>query len=382
MAKRQWTTAEPHLTEAIALDPDHTDARVALAEVYRRSDRPRLASQMLRDAFDRSGEDADVGKRLVVVLLEAGDRDGALELLGTLDADWRGLRTRIEIGYLYLSLRHAEKAIQVADAVLVRDATYEAARVLKARALGQARRRADAVKVALEIRRESSEHAEGRALAAELLGKDGKLVEALALIDEALRAHPRNPTLLVEQAALHERGGDLARARTILDQALLSAPENEDVRFARAAFEDRVGDPERAVAIMWPLYVADPDNVMALNFIGYSYAQRKIKLAESERMLRRAIELTPEDGFVLDSLGLLLSNQGKLDEALVVLQRADRLAPEEPEILLHLGEVLVARGEHGRARDLFHRALTLEPDEQLRSRLEERVRTLEAQAKP
>jgi tetratricopeptide (TPR) repeat protein len=154
------------------------------------------------------------------------------------------------------------------------------------------------------------------------------------------------------------------------------------VRFARASFEDRVGDPERAIEIMWPLHVTDPDNVLALNFIGYSYAYRKVKLPESERMLRRAIELRPDDSYILDSLGLLLTQQGKLDEALAVLERADRLAPEEPEILLHLGEALLGRGDKPRARDLFHRALRLDPDDRIRARLEERVRTLEAQAKP
>jgi tetratricopeptide (TPR) repeat protein len=237
--KRRFDDAEQHLAEAVALDPDYTEARVLLADVFRQTNRPQLASQMLRDAFDRSGEDAEVGQKLVDVLLEAGDRDGALELLATLDADWRSARTRVDIGYIYLRVRRPEAAIKTADDVLARDPTYESARVLKARGLGLAKRRGDAVKVALEVPADSSEHAEARAYAAEILGKEGKLAEAIKLVDDALKEHPANATLLVQQAQLLEKKGDVGKARALLDQALLRDPTTR--RCASPAPRSKIG---------------------------------------------------------------------------------------------------------------------------------------------
>jgi Flp pilus assembly protein TadD len=97
-------------------------------------------------------------------------------------------------------------------------------------------------------------------------------------------------------------------------------------------------------------------------------------------MLRHAVELRPDDGYVLDSLGWLFVKRGRLDDARATLERADRLAPFEPEILLHLGELCLRRGQDARARELFHQALALDPVGRLRARLEERVHTLEAKA--
>lgn len=382
LVRHAYSEAERHMAQAVALDGDLLDARIALADVYRKTDRPELAARALRDAFDRSGEDPRVGRRLVVVLLESGDREGALELLSLLDGDWRSARTRVEIGYVYLSIRRPDKAVQTARAVLASDPTFHAARVLEARALAQQQERAAALEAALRVPADAAVFAEARALASEILAREGKLDDALRLVDAALATQPEEPTLIVARASLYEKRGDVSRAREILDEALKRRPREEELLYARAQLEDRTGDADRAVALLEPLLIEDPDNVAALNFIGYSWANRGVRLAEAERLLRRAAELAPDDGYVLDSLGWVLFRRGKIEEAARVLSRADRLSPDEPEILLHLGEVCLRRGETRRARDLWHRALTLDPDDRVRARLEERVRTLEAAAAP
>jgi Tfp pilus assembly protein PilF len=132
------------------------------------------------------------------------------------------------------------------------------------------------------------------------------------------------------------------------------------------------------VAIMQKLLDDDADNVLALNFIGYLYANRGVKLDDAEKLLRRAMELRPDDGYVLDSWGWYLVQRGKLDDAREALEQADRLSPFEPEILLHLGELYVRRGEAERAREMFERALALDPDDRTRLRLEQGIRTVEA----
>ncbi len=128
------------------------------------------------------------------------------------------------------------------------------------------------------------------------------------------------------------------------------------------------------------LLARNGDSVMALNFIGYSFADRGLQLDQAQQLLERAVALRPDDGFVLDSLGWLLVKRGQLEQARAALERADRLAPFEPEVLLHLGELYLRSGQPTRARDLFRQALALDPVGRLRSRLEERVQKVEAKA--
>ncbi len=377
---RKLLDAEKELSRAVELDPAHVDARVALAETLRQAGQATRAGATLREAFERSGDDPGVGERLFRVLLEGGDQQAALDLLRTLDADWREPGVRVSLGYLFLQLRRGGEALATARGVLARDDRVHAARVLAGRALAQNRQYADAIATLLEVPPEGDEYPEARAFAADLHARDGRVKEGVKLVEEALERRPDDPALVTTRAALYEKLGDTARAGSILDDALAKAATSEELIYARAALEERAGDFDKAIGMMQKLLDADAESVLALNFIGYAYANRGVKLADSERLLRRAVELRPDDGYVLDSWGWLLLQTGRLDDARDALERADRLSPHEPEILLHLGELYVRRGDSGKARETFERALALDPDDRVRSRLEESVRTLEAKA--
>ncbi len=370
--------ARVELERAIELDPDHIDARVVLADLDRRDGRPRDAVATLRAAFERSGADASVGERLFQVLLEGGDQSGAGELLRKIDTEGRSPSVRLRLGLLFLQLRMSGDALRIARSLLDRDSGEHAARILEARALAQSGRRADAIALLATVPVASHVYVEARVFAAELHGREGTPHEGLVVLEPALAEFPDDTALLAAAAALEEQLGSVAKARALLDAALERAPGDEALIYARATLEDRARKPELAVTIMKRLLDRDADNVTALNFIGYSYADRGVELEAAERLLGRAAELRPDDAFILDSLGWLWLRRGELDRAGTFLERAGRLAPFEPEILLHLGELHLRRGEDARARDLFRSALGLDPAGRVRERLEERVRTLEA----
>jgi tetratricopeptide (TPR) repeat protein len=380
LAEHQPEAAAVHLARAVALDGTHIEARVLLAEVHRRAGRMAEATATLRAAFDRSGADASVGERLFHVLLEIGDRAAAADLLRALDAEWRPVNVRLRVALFFLQLRLADDALRIAQQLLERDAGEHAARVVAARAMAQLGRRADAVAVLREVPEGAHAHVEATGLAAELLAQGGAPHEGLALVNRALKQLPDEPALVAAAAALLEQLGAPDKARALLDGALARTPGDEVLVYARASLEERLGQPERAIAVMRRLLERDADSVMALNFIGYSYADRDVELDASERMLKRALELRPDDAYVLDSVGWLHLKRGRVAEARASLERAGRLAPFEPEILFHLGELWLRHGDDGRARDLFRQALALEPPDRTRVRLEERLRTLEAKA--
>jgi tetratricopeptide (TPR) repeat protein len=376
-ARRRHVEAADELARAIAIDPDHLDARLKLAEVARRQGEPLRASEILRTAFQRSNENAYVGERLFRVLLEAGLREDALEILRTLDGAGRELRVRLRVAHFLLALQRPDEALAIADDVLGRVPGTSGATLLRSQALSRVGRTDEAVRGLLAVLPDTEGFADARAYAGELQSPN----EGLPQIEEAIRLERSElgrRKLVLAQAALLERQGSLARARALLDTVAHQAPADTAVAYARARMEERSGDPETAVAVMLRILARDPANVLALNFVGLSYADRGVRLDDSERLLRRAVELSPDDGNVLDSFGWLLVQRGDLIAAADALERADRLAPYQPEILYHLGELYIRRGDAGRARDAFLQALSLSPDGAVKRRLEERVRNLDA----
>jgi tetratricopeptide (TPR) repeat protein len=95
--------------------------------------------------------------------------------------------------------------------------------------------------------------------------------------------------------------------------------------------------------------------------LGYSLAERGVRLAEAEQLIRKAITQAPDDGYIIDSLGWVQFKQGRAEEALQTLQRAYRLK-QDPEIAAHLGEVMWSLGKRDEARLVWQRALLEAPD--------------------
>jgi Flp pilus assembly protein TadD len=95
-----------------------------------------------------------------------------------------------------------------------------------------------------------------------------------------------------------------------------------------------------------------PDNAHAHNALGYSLADRSQRLPEARQLIQRALELSPGDPFITDSLGWVEFRMGNLVEALRLLQQAYAARPDV-EIGAHLGEVLWALGRHSEARRIW-----------------------------
>jgi Flp pilus assembly protein TadD len=98
-----------------------------------------------------------------------------------------------------------------------------------------------------------------------------------------------------------------------------------------------------------------PDNAHAYNALGYSLAERKLRLPEARQLIQRALELAPGDPFITDSLGWVEFQLGNLPEAARLLRQAYTTRPDT-EIAAHLGEVLWALGQRDEARRVLREA--------------------------
>ncbi|WP_246088582.1 tetratricopeptide repeat protein [Phreatobacter stygius] len=99
-----------------------------------------------------------------------------------------------------------------------------------------------------------------------------------------------------------------------------------------------------------------------LNYLGYSWVDQGINLDEGLRLVRRAVELTPEDGYIVDSLGWAYYRMGRFDDAVTELERAIELKPEDPVVNDHLGDAYWRVGRQVEAYFQWNHARDLKPE--------------------
>jgi Flp pilus assembly protein TadD len=107
-----------------------------------------------------------------------------------------------------------------------------------------------------------------------------------------------------------------------------------------------------------------PDNAHAYNALGYSLAERGLRLPEALALIKKAVELSPEDPYIMDSLGWVYYRMGNFREGLNYLNLAFTTRPD-PEIAAHLGEVLWVKGAKEDAEKVWRSALEAHPGNEM-----------------
>lgn len=156
----------------------------------------------------------------------------------------------------------------------------------------------------------------------------------------------------------------------VLSAGLKRFPESTDLLYDYAMATDKTGNYKDMETALRKIMQLAPNNQHAYNALGYSLADRNIRLPEAVELIKKAVQLAPEDAFIADSLGWAEFRQGNLDEAEKELRRAYGLRPD-PEIGIHLGEILWVRGKQEEAKQLWREAQSKDPkNDVLKSTLE------------
>jgi Flp pilus assembly protein TadD len=124
-----------------------------------------------------------------------------------------------------------------------------------------------------------------------------------------------------------------------------------------------MGRFDQAVAEFRRVIVLDPKHAEAYNYVGYMLAEKGIRLDEAQRLIQKALELEPENGYYIDSLGWAYYQQGRYSDAVRELRRAVELTrgKEDAVIYDHLGEAYLKAGDEPAALSAWEKALELDP---------------------
>ncbi len=204
-----------------------------------------------------------------------------------------------------------------------------------------------------------------RSRGAKILHKQGKTDEALEVIKSTRAGSDQERTLLIlAETQLLRDAGRNAEAYAVLKAALAKQPDDLDLLYETALTADRLGETAVLETHLKHLLKLKPDHPHALNAMGYSLADRNIRLNEAQKYLSQALALAPEDPFIMDSMGWLLFRQGKQEQALSTLEAAYKIKAD-PEIAAHLGEVLWSLQRRDEARRVLKEAAAKNPDSEI-----------------
>ncbi len=337
-------------------------AVVAFGSFLERSGRPQTAREVyegyqdenpdsvwLEPAFARLADGRRPGRMV------RDDREGAAELLfGVASA----LNQQRAVG---AALLYTRAAIHLRP-------RFDAATLLLGEILEALQRPADAIAAYQTISPDSPMHWSSRLRVAPNLDELGRTEEAVAELRAMAAERPDRSDALMSLGRLLRFKERWVDAATAYDEAIarIGEPEQRHWRafYARGIALERSKQWERSERDFLGALELEPDQPFVLNYLGYSWVDQGVYLDRALKMIERAVELQPNDGYIIDSLGWALYRLGKFEEGVTHLERAVELRPDDPTINDHLGDAYWRVGRRVEARFQWRRALSLEPEEE------------------
>lgn len=374
---------EDAYSRALERDPENRDVLLAAGRLALRQDAPQRARAYFEQLLSFS-KDPELAVKVAFSYLAMRQMAAAVEVLDNARANAGEPRLHFYAGLVHERMHSWQKAADAYAAVALEAGDlFHEARLHRANclsSLGKHQAALELYKKGLEDRPDYGAlvPAYARGLERANQPKEAELVLARSLADKP------TPESFEALAGLYERQGRLGDAISLLTDALRKRPRDELLLYALGTVYERKGEVQKSLEKMRAVLDVNPDNANAMNFIGYTLADRGLDYDEAEKLLTRALELKPDTAAYLDSLGWMFFKRGDTTRAIDTLERATEVSPGEPTIEEHLGDAYAkgsrpsdAAARYKKALDTLKEAPELAESRTQKSTIEKKLRSLE-----
>jgi tetratricopeptide (TPR) repeat protein len=196
---------------------------------------------------------------------------------------------------------------------------------------------------------------------AHLTAKKGDLARARTMLHEIAAVDPAEQAeVLQTEGQLLRDAGQGEQAYRLLADAVQRFPDSPDLLYDFALAAEKLDKPEEMETALRKVMASVPDNHHAYNALGYSLAERNVRLDEAFALIDKALGMAPNDPYIMDSMGWVQFRMGRLKDAEATLRQAYALR-SDAEIAVHLGEVLWQAGQRDEAQKLWREARAKDP---------------------
>jgi tetratricopeptide (TPR) repeat protein len=372
--------------EMAQANPQDATPYLGMAQIYRDQKKLDQARQALDKAKQLDPDNIEIQYDEVHLLGDEGRTSEAIAgLKGILDKTARQsydpqqkqLRERMleELGVLYRNNQQYDLAVDTFRQISTLDpdlAPRVSAQVVDTYRIGK-----DYAKAQQESDAAVAKYPNDRTVhevRASLLADQGKTEPAIAELKRLLGGKSDQEVYLA-MADVYQKGRDYSAMSNVLDAADKLATSKEDkaqIMFLRGAMYEREKKYDMAEKTFRAVLAGDPANASALNYLGYMLADQNVKLQEAQDLIKKAVDLDPNNYAFLDSLGWVYFRMDRLDDAERQLSRSIQLMSKDPTIHDHLGDVYFKQGKIKEAIDQWQSSLNewhssapadVEPDE-------------------
>ena len=316
-----------------------------------------------RTLLENNPDNAVVRQHLIQLFIQQQRYEDALTMLKELVVSGHGSNDiQRKIGLLYLELERYDDAVALFASLLEKEPDSWQLRFYLASAYEGKELNAKALEEFLKIPPTAPVYLEALSHIAYLYKEQGNPQAGLALLTRAAEAKTGGvePYLLLSRYL--DSLGEQQKWVEVLLRVADDFPKEPRLFFNIGILYDKTGKREESIAMMKKVIAMVPDDAQALNYLGYTYADMGVHLTEALGYINHALEVTPGDGFILDSLGWVYYKMKKYDLAIVNLQRALTVVADDPAILEHLAEAYYASREYDNAIATYRKLIKQEPE--------------------
>ncbi len=365
--------AREKVKTALAIRPDWDEALLFQAQVAAYSGDLVEARALLTDLAEKQPDNIKVKKLLAQVLIKSSDYEAAQALYTELlEKNPEDDESRFAMALIYLQLQQDEKAVPLFKALLEKPGWQDQASFYLGR-IAVREGRPDEGLVWFDKVTGGAFRFDASVAAISLLIKENKFDEALSRLQNlpSKTEEQRMRTVLVK-TEWYNGQKQYDKAFALLSDALETMPKEKDLLYARALVAERIDRLDVLESDLKRILAENPDDVSALNALGYTLVDRTRRYDEAQKYLDKALSLEPDEAVIIDSYGWLQYKLNNLDAALEYLQRAYSLQ-QENEIAGHLLEVLWRLERKDEARELFDRVIKDAPDDEYLLDIQRRI---------
>ncbi len=412
MAQRQWHEALAVAQRMVQAIPSAVHGWSKLSRIRLLLEQPQEALQAARTAFEMQSDNPALMLIYAYTLALNGFSDKAIAIYERLyRTNTTNERFIHYLASLYRQLGGLQQALGLLDALAEhatqRTVGVEVQRVVILWELRENKRAHDILQQLLHEHAEAARLIYLMALSEERLGDDTKAIAHYRRLVEDKElgrvarfrlaiAYERQNELGLAQSELHQlidtgktrweffifladiynKQKNYRGALRVAEQGIARHPDVVPLLFAKGVYQEKTGDIAGCMQMMRRVIELDPRHSNAHNYLGYLLAEQNTKLHEALRLILRALELKPNNGYYLDSLAWVYYRLGDYQKALISAMQAVRLHPDEPTILEHYADILLKLGRSADSLHTYQRALQHADEDTVRTRIEAKIKQL------
>jgi tetratricopeptide (TPR) repeat protein len=373
-----YKRAEQAFQKALSIKPEFEDAVTAFAELYEIQNQKEKSIALLESFQTQYGPKKMIAFQLGQTYLEQEKYDKAYRHLVVLESfEPQNLNVKMKLALILIEQKNYDNAIEKLEEILSLSPTSDKVRFYLGAVHEETSNFADAIYHFKKIESSSSHYVEATVHVAYMYQKMNRTQDAIEVVEKAITEREDVPQFYAFYASLLDEKKEYDRGISVMEKAAKRFPKSAQVRYYLGSLYDRVNNKDKSIQAMKAVLEIDKDHVQALNFLAYTYAELGRELEAAEKMAIRALELQPNDPYIMDTVGWVHFKAGRTEEAIRYLEAAHRLKPDESIVAEHLGDAYYVFELADKAREMYIKAVAVEKNESKKIELRNKIVQIE-----